>query len=376
MKAWVYQDDKQVKKLGAAKASWYVGWYDPAGKRRCQSCGSGVEGKRNADKLRRKREADLIAGTYDDNSRKTWEEFRREYDAKIIAGMDPGSRTATTIGLAHFERIIRPKAMRGITTQVLAGYVVKRRTEPGLRPRSLVSPATVNKELRTVRAAIRKAYKWKYLAELPEFEFLKEPKKLATYVSPEHFAAVYHACDQAKVPDDLPVTAADWWRGLLITAYMTGWRIGALLSLRREDVDLEAGTAISRAEDTKGKRDQFVPLHPLIVEHMRKLPGFDPMIFPWNFGRRRLFEEFARIQGEAGIRLQAPKHHYGFHDLRRAFATMNADRLTPDALQLLMQHKDYTTTQRYINMARQLNPAVQNLFVPDLAAAAGGRKPQ
>lgn len=52
--------------------------------------------------------------------------------------------------------------------------------------------------------------------------------------------------------------------------------------------------------------------------------------------------------------------------LRWAFATMNADRLTPDALQHLMQHRDYKTTQRYINMARQMNPAAQNLFVPDL----------
>lgn len=40
--------------------------------------------------------------------------------------------------------------------------------------------------------------------------------------------------------------------------------------------------------------------------------------------------------------------------------------LTPDALQALMQHRDYQTTQRYINMARQLNPAVQNLYVPTL----------
>ena len=37
---------------------------------------------------------------------------------------------------------------------------------------------------------------------------------------------------------------------------------------------------------------------------------------------------------------------------------------TPDALQALMQHKDYQTTQRYINMARQLNPAVAELYVP------------
>ena len=66
---------------------------------------------------------------------------------------------------------------------------------------------------------------------------------------------------------------------------------------------------------------------------------------------------------------------YGFHDLRRAFATMNADKLTPDALQALMRHKSYQTTQReYINMSRQMDAAVASLHVPDVlkAKAAGG----
>jgi hypothetical protein len=55
---------------------------------------------------------------------------------------------------------------------------------------------------------------------------------------------------------------------------------------------------------------------------------------------------------------------------RRAFATMNADRLTAEQLQVLMQHKSYQTTLGYISMARQLNPALQNLFVPDVLKQA------
>ena len=35
-----------------------------------------------------------------------------------------------------------------------------------------------------------------------------------------------------------------------------------------------------------------------------------------------------------------------------------------------MRHKDYQTTQRYINMARQTNQAVENLFVPDVLKEA------
>ena len=72
------------------------------------------------------------------------------------------------------------------------------------------------------------------------------------------------------------------------------------------------------------------------------------------------------------VRPAGSKKRYGFHDLRRGFATMNADRLTPDALQILMQHQDYQTTQRYINMARQMKPTVQNLYLPDVTEKEAG----
>jgi hypothetical protein len=64
MKAWVYQGDKQLKKRGPDKASWYVGWLDPEGKRRCKSCEPGARGKDLAEKYRRKVEAELLTGTY------------------------------------------------------------------------------------------------------------------------------------------------------------------------------------------------------------------------------------------------------------------------------------------------------------------------
>jgi integrase len=364
--AWVYQDPKQVKKRGADKASWYVGWIDPGGSKRGKSCGPGPAGKRLAEKERDRITAQLVTGTYEDTSRMTWEEFRKDFTVKFLEGMGARNRQETTFALDHFERIVKPKKMEAISSASIVDYVARRRKESGLHAGTLVSPATINKELRHLRAVFRKACKrMKCLKEVPEFEFLKEPKKLATYVPPDHFALLYQACETAVRPVGQPYPAADWWRGLLITAFMTGWRIGALLALRREDVDLDAGTALSRAEDNKGKRDQLIVLHPVVIDHISKLPGFDPHIFPWDYCYRQLFADLHAIQQAAGVK-PVGKEFYGFHDLRRAFATMNADRLTADALQALMQHQDYQTTQRYINMARQLKPAAHNLFVPDL----------
>jgi integrase len=97
-------------------------------------------------------------------------------------------------------------------------------------------------------------------------------------------------------------------------------------------------------------------------------------VFPWSYNQRTLYAEFARIQEAAGIHQPCYEEHehtpycyvYGFHDLRRAFATMNADKLTPDALQKLMRHKSYLTTQKYINLARQMDAAVASLHVPEV----------
>src|SRR5207302_987177 len=103
------------------------------------------------------------------------------------------------------------------------------------------------------------------------------PLKLPVYVTSAHFTAIYLKCDAARFPEGLPYPTGDWWRALLVTGYMTGWRISELLALRRADVDLDAGTALTRAEDNKGKRDarrasgadaaQELQHHPAVHQH-------------------------------------------------------------------------------------------------------------
>jgi hypothetical protein len=67
--------------------------------------------------------------------------------------------------------------------------------------------------LRHVRAVLRIAHEWKYLTDMPRVRMVKEPTKLPTYVTPEDFAAIYAACEQAKKPRDIAgIDSSDWWR--------------------------------------------------------------------------------------------------------------------------------------------------------------------
>ena len=141
-KAWVYQDDKQVKKHGEDKASWYVGWVDPAGKRKGKSCGPGLEGSRNAEKLRKRLEAELSTGTYEDTSRATWAEFRERYADLVLDGMGRNNRRETVGALDHFERLLKVKKIASVGSSNIVLYVARRRKERGSRKGSLTSPAT------------------------------------------------------------------------------------------------------------------------------------------------------------------------------------------------------------------------------------------
>jgi len=91
------------------------------------------------------------------------------------------------------------------------------------------------------------------------------------------------------------------------------------------------------------------------------------------------------FQHDAGIWLPCPDagdsihgectagcHRYGFHDEQRGFATLNAENMIREALQSLMRHRSPSTTAQYINHAKQVNPAVANLHVPEVLKFGAG----
>ena len=184
------------------------------------------------------------------------------YTARIESRFDAPSRKAAMLSIRTFIRIAKPKLVKSIDTAKIGEFIGKRRKETGNRKGAdgkplAVSLATINRELRYVKAAMRLAADWGYVEKVPRMRFLKPQQKLPTYVTPEHFAAMFQACEVATLPNDIPnVSPVDWWRGLLVLLYMTGWRIGQTLKLKSEDIDVEAATALTRRSN-QDARDLF-----------------------------------------------------------------------------------------------------------------------
>ncbi|WP_373653370.1 tyrosine-type recombinase/integrase [Schlesneria sp. DSM 10557] len=373
-RAWVHQLKKQVEAKGAEKASWYVSHYDPEGILRTKSCGPGKIGKTAANKLADTIHSQLVTGTYKPKGKTTWKAFRARYMEKVASRFEAMSQSAICQSLDAFERVAKPVLVASITTEFVDKFIANRLKDPGLDGEKL-SPATVNKDLRYIRLVMNIAEEWGMITKKPKIRFLKQPKKIPTYIPPDHFAAIFQACKDAKIPSDIPnVNAPDWWKALLVTGYMTGWRIGQLLSLRWEDIDLKERTITIQAEvvGNKGKREERIPLHPVVAAQLELVSGsFDTHVFPWNKNRRELWPTFQAIQAAATLADGTPLPKggkggkwYGFHDIRRGFATMNGDEMDLFQLQALMQHKSLETTKGYVNMARRLKKPVDNLFVP------------
>lgn len=380
MKAWTFQDHRQKQKLGEKKCPWSVGWYAPSGRKRSKQIGS----KSMAEKFRRKKEGELAAGLCRVGPEHVaWARFRREYEETIMPKWrSEESRLDARHALNIFERLVKPKRVDAIDEHILDVFVAKRLKMRGKKRGDTVAPATVGKDLRTIRAALGQAKRWKYLANVPQVPEVDGFQRDKPFVTEKHFAAMMEHCDSARLPADQHFTAAVFWRALLGLAMVTGMRKSAILALLWEDVDLGAGVALSGARDNKGKRDQrhnISPVTGLLADlyAVRKLG--ERRVFPWNYSDVSMQRNFARIQNAAGIHLPCREdhehtpacHRYGFHSFRYSFAQHN-EHLTHEQLQEQMGHRSGTTTDGYIDYGKRQRAAEVEVFVPKVLKVAAG----
>lgn len=287
-----------------------------------------------------------------------WADFVQRFDDDHLSTLAPKSRETYLRGIELFAEIVGP----GFLDQVDESSIARFRSK---RLAAGVTEATVNKDLRYVRCALNKARKWRLIDDRIDVELLREPERDPEYIDDDTFAKLYAACDAMVRPRDRHYTPKEWWQALLKFAYLTGWRIGQILALLRDNVDWSTGIAFVPAEETKGKRDSRVELHPVILDHLKPIVDFEPAVFDWPHHERTLWADFAALKKAAGVEINGAFHRFKF-----GFANANVGRLDADVLQTLMLHQDSKTTRHDINTAERMRRqrTADTIHVPDVLA--------
>ena len=149
-------------------------------------------------------------------------------------------RTANPVYRSRLIPYFKAKTkMAAITTARMKEYIEERLKE-GARN------ATINREIEAIRRAFTLAHEEGAIHDKPRiFPRLDERGNVRTgFFDPEQFAALVAALRKAKAEPLIDVVTF---------AYVTGWRLGEVLGLRRKHVDLKAGTVRLDPGTTKNK---------------------------------------------------------------------------------------------------------------------------
>lgn len=240
------------------------------------------------------------------------------------------------------------------------------------------SAKTVNNHLTVLHRLFVVACEWKKLSHAPTIRWLKAPEPEFDFLTfTEADALVAHALSAA--------------RPLIVTGLRTGLRLGELLALRWDDVDLVAGRIVVRRSVTggivgtpKSGRKREVPLSQQALdtlrEHREVTPGV--LVFPGERGamldkgktKWKLWTSCKR----AGLR------RIGWHVLRHTFASHLAMRGAPlKAIQELLGHASMEMTMRYAHLSpdarrdvvRLLDDAAPGSHGKTVAKQPGGGEP-
>jgi integrase len=218
-----------------------------------------------------------------------------------------------------------------ITPKIINEFKIKRVSEG-------VKPATVNRELATMKKAFNLAVKeWEWVRENPvlKVSMEKEENQRDRWLTLEEEERLLKVCP-------------DWLRELVIFALNTGMRLGEILSLEWKGVDLFRKTIT--IFKSKNKELRTIPINGIIFEILRNKSKVKSIKTNFVFYtpshtmylKTSVDHAFKKALEKAGI------ENFRWHDLRHTFATRLIQVGTDFyKVQRLLGHKTPAMTQRY-----------------------------
>ncbi len=255
-------------------------------------------------------------------------EFSRAMKAENTFKLDRHS-------LRLFRAAIGDRALGSITYQDAQDFAVRRLAE--------VKPASVNVEVRHLKAAFTQAIKWGHLKDNP----LKGVQQIR--IKNQNFPKFLTREEVRKLLAAIP---AGRYRDLIRFYLYTGCRRDEALNLSWDDIDLDR--AVVHFTRTKSGSSRAVPLNAEILEFLREM---DRTERPFPFLKWFVSHKLKGYMATAGL---DPVLH--LHSLRHTFASHQ-----------VMAGTDLTTVSRLLGHSSTRVTEIYAHLVPDHLRAAADR---
>jgi integrase len=251
----------------------------------------------------------------------------------------------------YFDSVVIPefggKRMASLDPQSVELWKHKRLGSIGHKSKRPVSRATVNNELKKLKAMLNKAVEWGVIQRNP-ITTVKTLQRLdarpRSYFTKEQLEAIYVADES---------TSAIWQ--LLAN---TGMRVGEAMNLKWENVNEKTIRVISTNESmTKTRQWRDIPLSPGASAALGNLESDDDYVLP-RMCKMTLRTRFKKACEKAGV-VGTP------HELRHTFISHLVMQGVPlRTVQVLAGHKTISVTEQYAHLApNHMSEMVANLIL-------------
>ena len=241
-----------------------------------------------------------------------------------------------------------------------------------------LAPSTLNTDMTVLSAAFNAAMKQGHITVNPcaAIEPLKDKTVHKATFTPEQVTAILGAIEKmefaaprgGKLPKDRNEALRRAWKGLVITAFYSGLRLGDAANLRFKHIDLVSEIKTLRLEQGKTGAEIVIAIHPAFEDYLLSLPApktdeafLFPLlaeqaqrnVSPLSKAFRKIMRE-ARI-GQGVIRQRGESSESGrkvfalsFHSLRHSFASILANAGVSEELRMLLTgHTEREAHKRY-----------------------------
>jgi integrase len=328
-KPWVYKR-KNIK-------GWWTGWYE-SGKRKAKA----FPNKNLAEHFRHIKYTQLNSDVFTSVVDFDWNQMIEGYrQSKQVEGLVDASIYEVLLTLRHLKRIVDLNSSKEITQQNLDTFVLKRSEEVGKN--------TLNKDVRNLHAFLNWAVKNRFVASGLEIKKVKVPQKPVTALFPQQVR------DLIRLVSKYPTL-----RLRVLLAVTTGLRRGDIETIRIGDIHFDRNTITTRnRKANKAMAERPVPeqITTELSNYVATLPDGQELLFADRFSAKR----WANIRRKAGL------PDLKFHDLRKTFASLLAQRGVSTAVtQRLLEHSSpQLTNQVYTNVDPVLRQAINLLPVAE-----------